>query len=78
MDEATANIDFKTEGNIENTLREHLKESTVLKISHRLKTILDYDKIIVMDKGKMIEYDTPNALRQRDTSFAELCRKAGY
>ena len=70
MDEATASIDFKTEEIIQNNINEILKESTIITIAHRIKTILNYDKIISLDNGEVIEYDTPkNLLKNTDGIF---------
>jgi ABC-type multidrug transport system fused ATPase/permease subunit len=59
MDEATSSIDDKTDSIIQKILRTTLKDSTLLTIAHRLKTIADYDKIIVLADGKVIEQGSP-------------------
>ena len=73
MDEATANIDFQTEENIQKALYISLKDSTIITIAHRIKTILSYDKILVLENGKIIEFDTPqNLLSNPQTFFYKL------
>ena len=77
MDEATASIDFKTEEILQNNINEILKESTIITIAHRIKTILNYDKIISLDNGEVIEYDTPNnLLKNADGIFYNLYYKS--
>lgn len=77
MDEATASIDYATDGKIQDTLRE-VKESTIITIAHRLQTIIDYDKVLVLDKGKVIEYDSPWELISRQGSiFHGMCEMSG-
>jgi len=61
-DEATASIDVQTDKLIQQTIRESFSEMTVITVAHRINTILDSDKILVLDKGRIIEYDTPNNL----------------
>ena len=62
MDEATSSIDYDTENLIQNAILTTLKDSTVITIAHRLKTILDYDRIFVFEKGQLIEQGTPKEL----------------
>ena len=53
MDEATANVDIKTDRLIQEVIRDKFKDSTVITIAHRLNTILDYDKVLVLDDGRV-------------------------
>lgn len=77
MDEATASIDYATDSKIQDTLRE-LKESTIITIAHRLQTIIDYDKVLVLDHGKVIEFDHPWTLIQKEGGvFQSMCENSG-
>lgn len=62
MDEATANVDFKTDQLIQQVIRYKFTNCTVLTIAHRINTIMDYDTVIVMDNGHVVEHDTPAVL----------------
>ena len=62
MDEATAAVDLETDDLIQATIRKEFVDSSVLTIAHRLNTIMDYDRIMVLDKGELREYDAPNEL----------------
>ncbi|KAG4101689.1 P-loop containing nucleoside triphosphate hydrolase protein [Neocallimastix lanati (nom. inval.)] len=62
MDEATASVDIETDAIIQRALRTNFSEATVLTIAHRLNTIIDYDKILVLDKGELLEFDSPKNL----------------
>ncbi|XP_048056290.1 multidrug resistance-associated protein 4 [Megalobrama amblycephala] len=64
IDEATANVDPRTDELIQKTIREKFKECTVLTIAHRLNTIIDSDRILVLDAGRIHEYDAPHVLLQ--------------
>merc|ERR1711988_1721975 len=72
MDEATASVDNETDSHIQEIIRLRFQESTVLVIAHRINTIMDSDKILVLDAGNIIEFDSPQALLDRDSVFAEL------
>jgi len=56
LDEATASVDQATDERIQHALRSEFKESTLITIAHRLRTIMDYDKVLVLDEGKVVEY----------------------
>jgi len=88
MDEATASVDIETDNIIQNAIRTHFADATVLTIAHRLNTIIDYDKILVLDKGELIEFDSPkNLLFEQDeygnivpttrTEFSKLVDETG-
>ncbi|XP_014222078.1 multidrug resistance-associated protein 1 isoform X3 [Trichogramma pretiosum] len=78
LDEATAAVDLETDDLIQTTIRQEFKECTVLTIAHRLNTILDSDRVIVLDKGSIVEYDSPNTLLQKpDSSFYSMAKDAG-
>ena len=68
---------FQTDDLIQATLREAFKECTVLTIAHRISTIMDYDKIIVMKDGQVAEYDNPMILSEDKSSiFHSMCKDA--
>ncbi|XP_030767940.1 multidrug resistance-associated protein 4-like isoform X2 [Sitophilus oryzae] len=78
MDEATANVDAQTDKLIQKTIRHKFAQCTVLTIAHRLHTVMDSDKILVMDAGQAVEFDHPHILLQNNTGYlSELVRKTG-
>ncbi|KAG0016561.1 Multidrug resistance-associated protein 1 [Entomortierella chlamydospora] len=78
LDEATAAVDVETDELIQKTIRKEFKDRTILTIAHRIKTVMDSDKILVLDQGRVREYDTPEALLSRkDGLFYSLAEQAG-
>jgi ABC-type multidrug transport system fused ATPase/permease subunit len=76
MDEATASIDYATDAKIQETIR--LIKNTTITIAHRLQTIIDYDKVLVLDQGKVVEYGDPFDLVSKDGgSFRAMCETSG-
>ncbi|XP_067315095.1 ATP-binding cassette sub-family C member 4-like isoform X2 [Pseudorasbora parva] len=69
IDEATANVDPRTDELIQKTIREKFRECTVLTIAHRLNTIIDSDRILVLDAGQIHEYDAPHVLLQNQNGI---------
>jgi ABC-type multidrug transport system fused ATPase/permease subunit len=77
MDEATASIDNATDGLIQDMIRVNFKDATVLTIAHRLNTIMDSDRVLVLDDGNVAEFDTPHALLQQEGSlFRSMVEKS--
>ncbi|KAJ1736346.1 hypothetical protein LPJ72_001503 [Coemansia sp. Benny D160-2] len=79
MDEATASVDFDTDERLQRTIRGYeFANSTILCIAHRLRTVIDYDRVLVLDKGKVAEFDTPkDLLQKKDGIFRGMCEKSG-
>ena len=79
LDESTANLDAESDALIQRTIREQMAPgATILTVAHRLKTIIDYDKVLVLGKGRVLEYDSPHALlSSKDSVFYELCEQSG-
>ncbi|XP_054264491.1 ATP-binding cassette sub-family C member 3-like [Macrosteles quadrilineatus] len=78
LDEATAAIDLETDDIIQQTIRREFKDCTVLTIAHRLNTIMDSDRVIVLDKGTIKEFDSPqNLLSSSSTIFHGMAKDAG-
>ena len=79
IDEATANVDQKTDELIQETLRNRFVDCTVLTIAHRINTIIDSDRIMVMDGGELVEFDSPKSLLENsDSIFSMLVQETGY
>lgn len=78
LDEATANVDPDTDALIQETIREKFRNCTVMTIAHRLNTVMDSDRILVMNFGKVEEFDTPlNLLEIEGGIFSEMVKATG-
>ncbi|KAK6465616.1 hypothetical protein DFJ63DRAFT_25619 [Scheffersomyces coipomensis] len=78
LDEATAAVDVQTDKIIQETIRTEFNDRTILTIAHRINTILESDRILVLDHGKVKEFDTPENLLNDETSeFYSLCKESG-
>ncbi|KAL8131721.1 ABC transporter C family member 3-like [Apium graveolens] len=73
LDEATASVDTATDNMIQQTLRQHFTDSTVLTIAHRITSVLDSDMVLLLDNGLVEEFDTPSKLLEnKSSSFSKL------
>uniref|UniRef100_A0A674BJY3 Canalicular multispecific organic anion transporter 2-like n=1 Tax=Salmo trutta TaxID=8032 RepID=A0A674BJY3_SALTR len=77
LDEATAAIDLETDDLIQSTIRTQFEDCTVFTIAHRLNTIMDYTRVLVLDKGQIAEFDTPTNLLFRRGIFYGMAKDAG-
>ncbi|KAG7448558.1 multidrug resistance-associated ABC transporter [Guyanagaster necrorhizus] len=78
MDEATASVDYATDELIGKTIRQEFSESTILTIAHRLRTVIDYDRVMLLDQGRIVEFDRPKVLLSDSASkFHALCKATG-
>uniref|UniRef100_A0A8C2Z5V6 ATP-binding cassette, sub-family C (CFTR/MRP), member 2 n=1 Tax=Cyclopterus lumpus TaxID=8103 RepID=A0A8C2Z5V6_CYCLU len=77
LDEATAAVDLETDDLIQNTIREEFSHCTVLTIAHRLHSIMDSSRVMVLDAGKIVEFDSPSNLLQQQGHFYAMATDAG-
>ncbi|CAO3650125.1 unnamed protein product [Cunninghamella blakesleeana] len=78
MDEATASVDFNTDKLIQKHIATEFSDSTILTIAHRLATVIDYDRIMVLHHGNLLEFDSPmNLLKNPGSAFYKMCEKSG-
>lgn len=78
MDEATASIDEMTDRLLQKMIKLEFKSTTVITIAHRLNTIIQYDRILVMKDGKIAEFDSPISLMNKpDSIFASMINELG-
>ncbi|XP_016141614.1 canalicular multispecific organic anion transporter 2 [Sinocyclocheilus grahami] len=77
LDEATAAVDLETDDLIQSTIRTQFEDCTVFTIAHRLNTIMDYTRVLVLDKGQIAEFDTPTNLMAQKGIFYGMAKDAG-
>ncbi|XP_062453690.1 multidrug resistance-associated protein 1-like isoform X2 [Rhea pennata] len=77
LDEATASVDTETDNLVQSTIRREFYNCTILTIAHRLHTILDSERVLVLDTGRILEFDTPHNLLQQKGAFSEMVAEAG-
>lgn len=78
LDEATAAVDVETDAMLQSTLRSPLfANRTIITVAHRLNTILDSDRVVVLDKGEVVEFDSPAELFKKQGVFYGLMKQAG-
>ncbi|KAJ8076751.1 hypothetical protein PM082_001174 [Marasmius tenuissimus] len=77
LDEATSNVDVETDSKLQQAIKTEFADATILCVAHRLNTIAHYDRILVMDDGKLVEFDSVLELFDKETSiFRSLCDEA--
>ncbi|WPG98015.1 hypothetical protein R9X50_00079900 [Acrodontium crateriforme] len=72
LDEVTSSVDLATDEIMQKIIREEFDDCTIIAVAHRLDTILDFDMIATLEAGRLVEFDTPNALMARDSAFKAL------
>lgn len=78
LDEATASIDVETDHVVQETIRTEFRDKTIITIAHRLETILDSDRVLVLDKGQVKEFASPKDLMSdKNSMFYSLCSQGG-
>ncbi|KAH8548101.1 P-loop containing nucleoside triphosphate hydrolase protein [Umbelopsis sp. PMI_123] len=78
MDEATASVDFRTDEMIQHTISNEFKDCTILCIAHRLLTVIEYDRILVLEHGRVVEFANPyELLCSQDSKFYQMCKNSG-
>ncbi|XP_051994835.1 multidrug resistance-associated protein 1 isoform X4 [Xyrauchen texanus] len=77
LDEATAAVDLETDNLIQSTIRTQFEDCTVLTIAHRLNTIMDYTRVLVLDKGQMAEFGSPSTLIAKKGIFYKMAKDSG-
>lgn len=79
LDEATSNIDPQTDRLIQKSVKANFADCTVLTVAHRLQTIMDSDRVMVMENGKVVEYDSPEKLlKKKNGYFYSLVTEIGW
>ncbi|KAI8353074.1 multi drug resistance-associated protein MRP [Mortierella sp. GBAus27b] len=78
LDEATAAIDLETDALVQKIIRQKFSDCTILTIAHRINTVMDSDRIMVLDQGRIVEFDSPeNLTKDRNSVFYSLVKESG-
>lgn len=78
LDESTASLDAGSDAAVQRTIQAEMKDATLLVIAHRIRGIVSFDKVLVLDAGALIEFDRPAKLmRQQGSAFRDLCLRSG-
>merc|ERR1711957_433263 len=77
LDEPTANVDSRTDKLLQEAVAKSFQNATILAVAHRLDTVIDYDKILVLGSGSVLEYDTPQALIMKGGVFCSMIADTG-
>ena len=78
LDEATASVDHNTDELIQNTIKKEFADCTILTIAHRLNTIMDSSRIMVLDKGRIVEFEPPQVLLlNKQSAFYSMAKDGG-
>lgn len=77
LDESTASLDNESDATMQQVIREEFDGCTLVTIAHRLETVIDYSRILCLEGGKLVEFDTPANLLESKGRFYALCEAAG-
>jgi len=78
LDEATSAVDMATDALIQRSIRSEFRDATLLVIAHRLSTIADFDRVLVLDAGRVVEFGTPRELWEKEGGvFRGMCEESG-
>ncbi len=77
MDEATANVDMESDEFIQKSIRRDFTNSTIITIAHRLNTVIDYDRILVLNQGRVEQFGSPHWLLTNEGMFKEMVENLG-
>ena len=77
FDEATASIDLKTEETIQSSVKEFFEKSSMIVVAHRVQTVLECDRIMVLNQGEIADFDSPTNLMKSDGFFTDIMKKMG-
>jgi ATP-binding cassette subfamily C (CFTR/MRP) protein 4 len=77
LDEPTANVDSRTDKLLQDAVAKSFADATIIAVAHRLDTVIDYDKILVLGDGRVLEYGSPHELIERGDAFASMVADTG-